>query len=80
MISPISMYFQGFIGGGWREAILFIGGIREKEKKIIEERERRNAIYCTCRCHAHLSPLTKFSDCHKEGGHSHIIQAPCTEL
>ena len=30
-----------------REAILFIGGVREREEKIIEERERRNAICCT---------------------------------
>ena len=36
-----------------REAILFVGGVRE--------RERRNAISCMCRCHAHLPPLTKFS-------------------
>ena len=44
-----------------REAILFVGGVREREEKIIEKRERRNAICCTCRCHAHLPPLTKIS-------------------
>ena len=27
-----------------REVILFVGGVREREEKIIEERERRNAI------------------------------------
>ena len=41
-------------GCSLREAILFVGGVRE--------RERRNAICCTCRCHAHLPPLTKFLD------------------
>ena len=35
-----------------REAILFIEGIREREEKIIEERERKNTICCMCRCHA----------------------------
>ena len=32
-----------------REAILFVGGVREREEKIIEERERRNAIYYAAR-------------------------------
>ena len=41
-----------------REAILFVGGVRERKKKILE---RRNMIWCTCRCHAHLPPLTRFS-------------------
>ena len=27
-----------------REATLFVGGIREREEKIIEERQRRNAM------------------------------------
>ena len=44
-----------------REVILFIRDVREREEKIIEERERRNAICCTCKCHPHLPPLTKFS-------------------
>ena len=44
-----------------REAVLFVGGVREREEKIIEERERRNAVCRKCRCHAHLPPLTKFS-------------------
>ena len=44
-----------------RETISFVGGVRERKEKIIEERERRNAICCMCRCHAHLPPLTKFS-------------------
>ena len=35
-----------------REVILFTGSVREGEEKIIEERKRRNAICCTCRCHA----------------------------
>ena len=34
-----------------REAILFVGGVKEKQRK--------NAI--CCRCHAYLQPLTKFS-------------------
>ena len=41
-----------------REAILFVRGVREREEKIIKERERRNMICCTCRCHTHL---TRFS-------------------
>ena len=41
-----------------REAKLFVRGVREREEKIIKERERRNMICCTCRCHTHL---TKFS-------------------
>ena len=44
-----------------REEILFVGGVREREEKITEERERRNVICCMCRCHAHLPLLTKFS-------------------
>ena len=35
-----------------REAILFVGGVRERRNMIIKERERRNTICCTCRCHA----------------------------
>ena len=30
-----------------REAISFVGGVREREEKIIEENERRNAICFT---------------------------------
>ena len=60
---------EGGEGGREREmwslrgAILFVGGVREREEKIIKERERRNAICCMCRCHAHL-PCTpkKFLD------------------
>ena len=33
-----------------REANLFVGGVTEREENnlIIEERERRNTICCTC--------------------------------
>ena len=39
-----------------REAIilLFIGGVREREEKIIEERERRNVVCCMCIATSHL--------------------------
>ena len=36
-----------------REAILFIGGVRE--------RERRNAICCMCRCHETLHCVVNFA-------------------
>ena len=61
--TPYTKQKGGERGGREREmhveAILFVGGVREREKKIKEEGGRRNVICGTYRCHTHLPPLTR---------------------